>query len=94
MKKIYIGNLSYSVTQEELEKVFSEYGSVSSSVVISDKFTGRSKGFGFIEMENSDEAEKAIQELDGKSIQGRNIRVNEAQPRKDQAKNKRNFTRR
>ena len=82
MKKLYIGNLSYDVTQEEFEKMFSEYGSVSSAVIISDKFTGRPKGFGFVEMENADEADSAIKGLDGKSVQGRNIKVNEARPKK------------
>ena len=81
MKKLYVGSLSYSVTKDELEKIFSEYGSVSDAVVISDRDTGRSKGFGFVEMENSSEADTAIKELDGKSIQGRNIRVNEARPK-------------
>ena len=81
MKKLYVGSLSYNVTKDELEKIFSEYGSVSDAVVISDRDTGRSKGFGFVEMENSSEADMAIKELDGKSIQGRNIRVNEARPK-------------
>ena len=81
MKKLYIGGLSYNVTKDELEKVFSEYGSVSDVIIVSDKYTGRSKGFGFVEMENSSEADKAVKELDGKSIQGRNIRVNEARPK-------------
>ena len=81
MKKLYIGGLSYNVTKDELEKIFSEYGSVSDAIIISDKYTGRSKGFGFVEMENSSEADKAIKELDGKSIQGRSIRVNEARPK-------------
>ena len=82
MKKLYIGNLSYDVTQDEFEKIFSGYNSVSSAVIVSDKFTGRAKGFGFVEMENSSEADKAIEELDGKSIHGRSIRVNEARPKK------------
>ena len=88
MKKLYVGNLSYKVKQEELESLFSEYGNVSSAVVISDKFTGRSKGFGFVEMEDPASADKAIQELDGKAIQGRNLKVNEAQPRKDGDRNR------
>jgi len=82
MKKIYVGNLSYGVTKDELKKMFSEYGSVSDAILIEDRDTGRSKGFGFVEMENLSEADKAIKELDGKSVQGRNIRVNEAQPKK------------
>lgn len=81
MKKLYVGGLSYDVTKEELEKIFSEHGTVSDAIIITDRDTNRSKGFGFVEMENSDEADNAIKELDGKSIQGRNIRVNEARPK-------------
>ena len=65
-----------------LDGVFTEYGTVSSAKVIMDKFTGRSKGFGFVEMENQDEANKAIQELDGATFENRKITVNEAKPRK------------
>ena len=82
MKKLYVGNLSYSVTKGELEKIFSEHGKVLEAILIEDRNTGRSKGFGFVEMEDSSSADKAIKELDGKDIQGRNIRVNPAQPRK------------
>ena len=81
MKKLYVGNLSYDVTKEELEKIFSEYGSVSDAIIISDRDSGRPKGFGFVEMEDSSEADKAIKELDGKTINDRNIRVNEARPK-------------
>lgn len=81
MKKLYVGNLPYSVTKEDLKEMFSEYGSVSETFLIEDRAAGRSKGFGFVEMEDDSEADKAIKEMDGKSIQGRNIRVNEAQPR-------------
>ena len=81
MKKLYIGNLPYEMDNEELGKLFSEYGTVSSSVVITDRDTRRSKGFGFVEMEHSEEADQAIKELDGKDIKGRNIRVNEARPK-------------
>ena len=88
MKKLYVGNLSYSVTKNDLEKIFSEYGSVSEAILIEDRNTGRSKGFGFIEMENPSEADNAVKELDGKSIQGRNIKVNEAQPRAPRSKNR------
>ena len=88
MKKLYVGNLSYSVTKNDLEKIFSEYGSVSEAILIEDRSTGRSKGFGFIEMENPSEADNAVKELDGKSIQGRNIKVNEAQPRAPRSKNR------
>ena len=81
MKKLYVGNLSYSVTKEDLEKIFSEYGKVSEAILIEDRSTGRSKGFGFVEMEDSASADQAIKALDGKDIQGRNIRVNPAQPK-------------
>ena len=79
---IYVGNLDFKVDERDLEEVFTEYGNVSSSKVIMDKFTGRSKGFGFVEMENQDEANKAIQELDGATFENRKITVNEAKPRK------------
>jgi RNA recognition motif-containing protein len=79
---IYVGNLDYKVDEKDLDDVFSEYGTVSSAKVIMDKFNGRSKGFGFVEMENQDEANKAIQELDGATYENREITVNEAKPRK------------
>lgn len=79
---IYVGNLDYRVDEKELNDVFSEYGTVSSAKVIIDKFNGRSKGFGFVEMENEDEANEAIQKLDGSSIENRKIMVNEAKPKK------------
>lgn len=80
---IYVGNLSYSMTDGELEATFAEYGMVNSAKIIMDRETGRSKGFGFVEMANSSEAEEAIRELNGKSIGGRNLRVNEARPREE-----------
>ena len=79
---IYVGNLDYKVNESDLESLFSEYGKVSSVKIISDKYNGRSKGFGFVEMENQDEANKAIQELDGATFENRKITVNEAKPRK------------
>jgi RNA recognition motif-containing protein len=79
---IYVGNLDYKVDEKDLDDVFSEYGTVSSAKVIMDKFNGRSKGFGFVEMENQDEANKAIQELNGATYENREITVNEAKPRK------------
>ena len=79
---IYVGNLDYRVDEKELNDVFSEYGTVSSAKVITDKYNGRSKGFGFVEMENEDEANEAIQKLDGSSIENRKIMVNEAKPKK------------
>ena len=78
---IYVGNLDYKVNENELEKLFSGYGTVSSVKIITDKYSGRSKGFGFVEMENDDEARKAITELNGTSLKSRDITVNEARPR-------------
>jgi RNA recognition motif-containing protein len=79
---IYVGNLDYRVNEKDLEDVFSEYGTISSAKVIMDKFNGRSKGFGFVEMENQDEANRAVKELDGATFENRRITVNEAKPRK------------
>ena len=79
--KIYVGNLDYKVNENDLESLFSEYGTVSSVKIISDKYNGRSKGFGFVEMENNDEAKKAVSGLNGSSLKSRDITVNEAKPR-------------
>lgn len=79
---IYVGNLDYKVEEQELEQLFSEYGEVSSVNIITDKFTGRSKGFGFVVMDDDSEAKSAIGELDGKTVGAREIRVNEARPRR------------
>lgn len=78
---IYVGNLPYSTTEDELRQAFGEYGSVDKVSIISDRDTGRSKGFGFVEMGNSSEAEEAIRGLDGKEMDGRNLKVNQARPR-------------
>ncbi len=78
---IYIGNISYSVDEQELGQIFGEYGEVSSAKIIIDRVTGRSKGFGFVEMPNSDEGQQAIDNLEGKEVNGRKLRVNEARPR-------------
>jgi len=83
MTNIYVGNLAYSVTSDDLREVFSEYGEVSSANVIMDKFPGRSKGFGFVEMPDSSAASAAIEALNEQDLQGRNMRVNEARPRED-----------
>jgi RNA recognition motif-containing protein len=80
-RKLYVGNLPYSVTQQTLEETFGQCGTVDSVNVITDRDTGQSKGFGFIEMSNDSEAQKAIQELNGTSIDGREIKVNEAKPK-------------
>ena len=80
-RKLYVGNLPYSVTQQALEETFGQCGTVDSVNVITDRDTGQSKGFGFIEMSSDSEAQKAIQELNGTSIDGREIKVNEAKPK-------------
>ena len=78
---IYVGNLPFSTTSEDLEALFGQYGPVESAAVINDRETGRSRGFGFVEMGNEDGA-RAISELDGNDYQGRELRVNEARPRR------------
>ncbi|HEY6977569.1 MAG TPA: RNA-binding protein, partial [Chitinophagaceae bacterium] len=78
---IYVSNLSFAVQDEDLRGFFAEYGEVSSAKVIMDKFTNRSRGFGFVEMPDKTAAQKAIQELDGATVDGRAIKVNEARPR-------------
>ena len=82
-KKLYVGNLDYGTTGADMEQMFSEYGAVTSALVISDRDTGRSKGFGFVEMTNDDEANSAITGLNGKEVNGRKLVVNEARPRED-----------
>jgi RNA recognition motif-containing protein len=82
-KKLYVGNLPYSVTEAELQRVFSEHGSVQSAQVIMDRDTGRSKGFGFVEMASDQEAKTAIDAMDGHEMDGRNLTVNEARPKDD-----------
>ena len=79
---IYVGNLDFKVNESELENIFSEHGSVSSAKIITDKFTGRSKGFGFVTMDDDSEANKAIESLNGTTLNDREITVNEAKPRK------------
>jgi len=83
---IYVGNLPYSIVEEDLREIFEEYGEVASVKIISDKFTGRSKGFGFVEMEDNQEANKAIEELNNAELSGRNIRVNESRPRSNDSR--------
>jgi RNA recognition motif-containing protein len=83
---IYVGNLAYSVTDENLGAMFGEFGAVESAKVIIDKFSNRSKGFGFVEMPNNSEADQAIKALNGKFLDGRNIKVNPASPGGKRAK--------
>ena len=78
---IYVGNLSYETTEQDLEAAFSPFGQVDATRLINDRYSGRSRGFGFVEMANSTEAEAAIQALNGKDLQGRALTVNEARPR-------------
>ncbi|MES9869065.1 MAG: RNA-binding protein [Sedimenticola sp.] len=80
---IYVGNLSYRMTDDELRDAFAEFGSVDSAKIIMDRDTGRSKGFGFVEMPNQSEAEAAVKALNDAEVGGRNLRVNEARPRED-----------
>ena len=80
---IYVGNLSYKMTDEDLGKLFNTFGSVSESKIVIDRETGRSKGFGFVEMPNQAEGDEAIKQLDGKEIEGRSIKVNVAKPKED-----------
>ena len=82
-KKIYLGNLAFSVISSDLQQMFEEFGTVQSAQVITDRDTGRSKGFGFVEMRSDAEAQAAIDALNGKSVDGRNLTVNEARPRED-----------
>mgnify|MGYP000019416876 CR=1 FL=1 len=79
---IYVGNLDFKVNEDELQTIFEKFGTLNSAKIITDKYSGKSRGFGFIEMENQDEATKAIQELDGATFENRKITVNEAKPKK------------
>jgi len=78
--KVYVGNLPFGVADEDLKEMFSSYGEVEEAVVIKDKFSGRSKGFGFVTFADGEAAQKAISEMNGKEVQGREIKVNEAKP--------------
>jgi RNA recognition motif-containing protein len=80
---IYVSNLSFNVQDEDLREFFTEYGEVSSAKVITDKFTGKSRGFGFVEMPDDEAARKAISELDNGTVEGRTIKVMEAKPKED-----------
>jgi len=88
---IYVGSLHYDLSEDELRELFETYGEVSSVRIITDKFTGRSKGFGFVEMSDSEAANQAIEELNGTEIKGRTIRVNESIERKDQDRKRGGF---
>jgi RNA recognition motif-containing protein len=81
MKKLYVGNLPFSTNDAELRSMFEPHGQVASAQVVTDRETGRSRGFGFVEMPNDDEAQKAIEAMDGNTVGGRPLKVNEAKPR-------------
>jgi cold-inducible RNA-binding protein len=83
MKKIFVGNFSFSLSEDELRSLFTPFGTVDSATVVTDRATGRSRGFGFVEMPNNEEAEKAIAGLNGKDSGGRALTVNEARPKTD-----------
>jgi RNA recognition motif-containing protein len=83
---IYVGNLAYGVNEDELRKAFEEFGQVDTVSIIKDNLTGQSKGFAFIEMPNSDEAQRAMSALNGKEVKGRALTVNEARPRPEGAR--------
>lgn len=84
-KKLYVGNLSYTVSSRDLEEMFATHGAVDSANVIMDRDTGRSKGFGFVEMSNDQAAQAAISALNGKDVDGRSLTVNEARPREERS---------
>lgn len=88
---IYVSNLSFNVQDEDLRSYFANYGEVTSAKVITDRETGRSRGFGFVEMSDDSAAQTAIQELDNSSVDGRQIRVSEAKPREEKSFNKSPF---
>jgi RNA recognition motif-containing protein len=88
---MYIGNLAYDVTENDLRNAFSEFGEVSSVKIISDKFSGRNKGFGFVEMPDNSEADQAIKALNGKVLNGRSIKVNQAEPRGKRPQRRRRY---
>jgi len=79
--RIYVGNLNYEVTDDELREIFAEFGEPASADVIKDKFSGQSKGFGFVDMPDNEQAQEAIKALNGKLVKGRNLTVNEARPK-------------
>ncbi|MDP6553257.1 MAG: RNA-binding protein [Pirellulaceae bacterium] len=90
-KRIYVGNLSFKTTADGLRDAFSEFGEVSSSTVVSDRETGRSRGFGFVEMLESADADTAIEAMNGKDLEGRTLNVNEARPREERGTGGRRF---
>jgi cold-inducible RNA-binding protein len=92
-KKIYVGNMSYSIDEQALNEMFGAYGPIVSTKVIQDQFTGKSKGFAFVEMENEEDALSAISALNGKEVSGRSLKVNEALDNPRRTNNRDNFRR-
>ncbi len=88
---IYVGNLDYAVTEDDLKEAFSVFGEISSVRLVSDKFSGKSKGFGFIEMPDNSEAEAAMNALNESSFKGRDIKVNQAKPREDRPQRRQRY---
>ena len=84
-EKLYVGGLPYAVTEDKLQEIFSAHGTVESARVITDRFTGRSRGFGFVEMSSEEEAQTAIDTLNGSELEGRTLTVNEARPQEDRS---------
>lgn len=84
-KKLYVGGLPYAVTEDKLQEIFSAHGTVESARVITDRFTGRSRGFGFVEMSSEEEAQTAIDTLNGSELDGRTLTVNEARPQENRS---------
>jgi len=85
-KKIYVGNLPFSVTLDRLKELFSPYGQIKDAIVMADKFTGRSRGFGFVTFANDSDADKALAEMNNKNVDGRELKVNEARPLEERPK--------
>ena len=93
MTKLFVGGLPYPTTNDELKDMFSKFGAVISATIVTDKYSGQSKGFGFVEMENDEDAQKAIQELNGNNLGGRTIGVSVARPREDRPRDGGGFNR-
>jgi RNA recognition motif-containing protein len=86
---MYVGNLNYSVTEDDLKEAFGEYGEVASAKIITDKFSGQSKGFGFVDMPDNTEADKAMKALNGHGLKGRNIKISQAKPKRTSSRRSR-----
>jgi RNA recognition motif-containing protein len=86
--KLYVGNLAFQTSSEDLQKLFAQAGTVESASVVEDRETGRSRGFGFVEMASKEEGRKAVEQFNGKEVNGRNLNVNEARPREDRGGNR------